>query len=43
MEKGSIKSVGVEALADLHDLLVDSFKMGYTFIGDRWKKFIASP
>lgn len=40
--EGSIKSVGVEALADLHDLLVDSSKMGYTFTGDRWKKFIVS-
>ena len=40
--EGSIKSVGVEALADLHDLLVDSPKMGYTFTEDEWKKFIAS-
>ena len=40
--EGSIKSVGVEALADLHDLLVDSSKMGYTFTEDKWKKFIAS-
>ncbi len=39
---GSIKSVGVEALADLHDLLVDSSKMGYTFTEDGWKSFIES-
>ena len=34
-EVGSLKSVGVEALADLHDLLVDSSKMGYTFTEDK--------
>ena len=40
--EGSIKSMGVEALADLHDLLVDSSKMGYTFTEDKLKIFIAT-
>lgn len=35
----SLKSVGVEALADLHDLLVDSSKLGYTFTEDKWRDF----
>ena len=39
---GSIKSMGVEALADLHDLLVDSSKMGYTFTEMEWKRFIVT-
>lgn len=39
---GSIKSAGVEALADLHDLLVDSSKMGYTFTEDEWKSYLSS-
>ena len=39
---GSIQSVGVEALADLHDLLVDSSKMGYTFTEDKWRNFVNS-
>ena len=40
--EGSIKSEGVEALADLHDLLVDSSKMGYMFTEDNWEKLIAT-
>lgn len=40
--EGSIRSTGVEALADLHDLLVDSSKMGYTFTEDKWKNFLAT-
>jgi hypothetical protein len=33
---GSIQSQGVEVLDDLHDLLVDSSKMGYLFTGKSW-------
>ena len=40
--QNSIRSVGVEALADLHDHLVDASKMGYTFTEERWKRFIKS-
>ncbi|KAL9130896.1 MAG: hypothetical protein Q9217_001046, partial [Psora testacea] len=36
---GSLRSVGVDALADLHDLLVDSSKMGFTFTEDNWRYF----
>ena len=39
---GSIEPVGVEALADLHDLLVDSSKLGYTFTEDKWRNFVNS-
>ena len=39
---GTIQSKGVEALADLHDLLVDSSKMGYSFTEDNWRTFIHS-
>ena len=40
--QGSIRSMGVEALADLHDHLVDPSKMGFTFTEERWKRFIKS-
>jgi len=35
----SSKSAGVDVLDQLHDLLVDSSKMGYVFTEDKWRKF----
>ena len=32
----------MEAFADLHDLLVDFSKMGYTFTEDEWRNFLAT-
>lgn len=32
----------MDALADLHDLLVDTSKMGYTFTKDKWRNFVNS-
>ncbi|KAF2843536.1 hypothetical protein M501DRAFT_924191 [Patellaria atrata CBS 101060] len=38
--ENSIASPGIERLADIHDLLVDSSKNGYTFEESKWREFV---
>ncbi|KAK5277960.1 hypothetical protein LTR16_009156, partial [Cryomyces antarcticus] len=40
--ENSIDSPGINALADLHDHLVDSSKNGYIFDHEAWQKYVTS-